>query len=118
MLPLELHPELPGEEGELIGDRVENERQRLADAVSNARLDMQQDRRVAALRRLHRRRELVRVRRHNAVVVRSGRDQRGWIMTPGLMLCSGEYAFSHAYCSGSSLLPYSPIHNRPIVKYW
>ena len=47
-----------------------------------------------ACARLQRRRVLERMRRHDAVVVVGGRDQRGRIFLPALMLWIGEYASS------------------------
>src|SRR3712207_9028089 len=48
---------------------------RLADTVTGVGVDAGQDRRVAALCRLQRRRELERVSRHHAIVVVTSRDQ-------------------------------------------
>ena len=73
--PQRLREERPGVR--LLGDK---HRGRLAETVSRLRVDADEDRCIAALRRLHRRREFERVSRDDAVVMVGGKDERRWVM--------------------------------------
>src|SRR5262245_19948713 len=79
-----LHPELVREEGPAVGPLLDLHRGRLARAVAGARVDADQDRVLARLRGLERGGELVAVRRHDAVVVVRGRDERGGVARAGM----------------------------------
>src|SRR5581483_3122518 len=72
------------EKGPFIGGLANDLGGGLARAVTGAGFDANQDWRGTGLRRLQRGREFEAVRRHDAVIVIAGRNERGRIMRAGL----------------------------------